>query len=69
MGGFSAGYVNNLYIGGKRKGAKLNLNLVKKQHSHQRGVGGIGQFLWFGQYSFFFCIHMHLWSGSAYVSL
>lgn len=69
MGGFSVGYSNNLYIGGKRNGAKLNLCLVKQQHSHQWGVGGIGQFLWFGEFSFLFCVHMHLWSGSAYVSL
>jgi len=35
MGGFSIGYSNNLNIGGKRNGAKLNLYLVNKQHSHQ----------------------------------
>lgn len=30
MGGFSIGYINNLYIGGKRNGAELNLYLVNK---------------------------------------
>ena len=67
MGGFSIGYINNLYIGGKRNGAKLNLYLVNKQHSHQRGVAGIDHFLWFGQYSWF-CF-FYVWGGTIAHSL
>lgn len=71
MGGFSIGYINNLYIGGKRNGAELNLYLVNKHTliSGQWEVLVIFVVWTVFLVLFFSCVHMHLWSGSAYVSL
>lgn len=60
MGGFTVGYINNLYIGGKRNGAKLNLCLKEATLTH---VGGERRMLVIfcgldSIHFFFFCIHM-----------